>query len=121
MKLPSVSALAAATLVCAAPASAHEIWIDPAPVVIDIPVWVNPGVYVSQYSAVTRNYPYVGCCLPPIENWNYARPYPSAFAMRTRRIDFVPALGSAHRRVLRELAAGRPPALSGRKTIERFR
>ena len=48
MKLPSVFALAVATLVCAAPASAHEIWIDPAPVVIDSPVWVNPGVYVSQ-------------------------------------------------------------------------
>ncbi len=122
MKLPSAFALAVATLVCVAPASAHEIWINPAPVVIDSPVWVNPGVYVSQYSAVTRNYPYVGCCLPPFENWNYARPYPSAFAVRTGRVDFAPAFASGHRRVLREP----PPAIDhlhypDGKAIERFR
>jgi hypothetical protein len=71
--LPSVSA------------SAHDLWARPV-VVVDDAVWVNPGVYVSQYSGVMRNYPYVGCCLPAYENWSYMRPYSPAFGSHTSRI-----------------------------------
>jgi hypothetical protein len=120
MKLPSLFALAAATLVCTAPAHAHEIWIEPGPAVIDSPVWVNPGVYVSQYSAVTRNYPYVGCCLPPFENWNYARPYASVIGVNSARVVFEPT--RRHPRAVEEA----PRAIDhlhypDGRAIERFR
>jgi len=67
------------------PASAHDLWARPV-VVVDDSAWVNPGVYVSQYSGVTRNYPYVGCCLPAYENWSYMRPYSPAVGTRTSRV-----------------------------------
>jgi hypothetical protein len=92
-------------LLSAMPASAHDVWAEPADVVVlDNPVWVNPGVYVSQYSAVTRNYPYVGCCLPPYENWSYMRPYPSGFGIRAEAIARAPApVRYSHRPTIEEV------------------
>ena len=84
MRTVSALAFALASLI-SLPASAHDAWSPPA-VVIDNSVWANPGVYVSQNSAVTRDYPYVGCCLPPYENSSYMRPYPSGFGLRTSRV-----------------------------------
>jgi hypothetical protein len=84
MRIASALALALASL-ASVPASAHDRWARPV-VVVDDAVWVNPGVYVSQYSGVTRNYPYVGCCLPAYENWSYMRPYSPAFGSHTSRI-----------------------------------
>ena len=80
MKVFRALALVSASL-GAMPVSAHEMWVQPVTLVVDSPVWVNPGVYVSQFSAVRRNYPYVGCCLAPRENWSLGRPYYAAEAM----------------------------------------
>lgn len=101
----------------AVPGSAHACCTPPVVVEIDSAVWVNPGVYVSRYSAVTRDYPYVGCCQPAYENWSLARPYPWMLPARIvseRR--FMP-----HRRAISE-----PPHQSDHlrypdgRTIERF-
>ena len=115
--LPAALLLAAMALAPAA-ASEHDIWVAPADVLVDSPVWVNPGVYVSQHSAVTRHYPYVGCCLPPYENWSYMRPYLPGADVRTSTIA---PLRYSHRPVIAE-----PPRAVDRlhypdgKAIERF-
>jgi hypothetical protein len=125
MKTLSAAALLAWAALEPAAVNAHDVWIAPADVVtpadvlVDRPVWVNPGVYVSQYSGVRRDYPYVGCCVPPFENWSYMRPYPSSFGIRTSTV------GPAHyspRHITAE-----PPRAADRlnypdgKAIERFR
>ncbi len=97
MRTVAVLAFALASL-ASPPASALDAWAWPV-VVIDNSVWVNPGVYVSQFSGVTRNYPYVGCCLAPYENSSYMLRYPS-FGLATNRASL--------------------PSYSQRRAIERF-
>ena len=119
MKATSAAIATAATLVFAAPASAQGACCQVAPMVVDPGVWVNPGVYVSQYSGVTRNYPYVGCCLPAYENWSYMRPYSPAFGAHTSRV--------ALPRYSQRRAAEEPPHAADNlhypdgRAIERFR
>ena len=104
-------------LATAVPASAHDIWRQP--VVVDAAVWVNPGVYVSQYSGVRRNYPYVGCCLSARENWSLSRPYFAAAGM--------PPVSVARTYVPRQHVVAEPPAAvdrlhyPGGRPAERFR
>src|SRR5690349_16034369 len=87
MKVTCAAIAIAATLVCAVPASAQAGCCQAVvPVVVETGVWVNPGVYVSQYSGVTRNYPYVDCCLSEYENWSYRRPYSPDSRLHTSRI-----------------------------------
>lgn len=106
-------------LLGAVPASAHEVWIEPATALVDASVWVNPGVYVSQFSGVHRNYPYVGCCLPARENWSLRRPYYEGWAMHAGR--------AAHVRVSQRRVAAEPPHMPDRlhypdgRPIDRFR
>lgn len=107
----------AASAAAAVPASAHDFWAHPQVVVVRPAVWVNPGVYVSPYSAVTRDYPYVGCCQPAFENWSLRRPYPGWRATKVRlEHGFVP-----HRQHIPE-----PPQAADRlhypdgRSIERF-
>jgi len=116
MKVLRALALLSA-LAGAVPASAHDVWVQP--VVVDEAVWVNPGVYVSQYSAVRRNYPYVGCCLAPRENWSLTRPYFAAAAIAPVR--------AARTYVPRQHVVNEPPVAvdrlhyPGGKPVERFR
>jgi len=121
MKVTCAALAIAATLVCAVPASAQGCCqAVPVQVVVENPgVWVNPGVYVSQHSAVTRNYPYVGCCLPAYENWSYMRPYVTSLGIQSSRV--------ALPRYSQRRAAEEPPHAADNlhypdgRAIERFR
>jgi hypothetical protein len=125
MKTLSVAVLLASIALAPAAANAHDVWITstevvtPADVLVDGPVWINPGVYVSQDSAVRRDYPYVGCCLPPYENSSYMRPYPSGFGIRANA-------GAVVRYSRRHVVAEPPRSAQhlhypDRERIERFR
>ncbi len=119
MKATFAAIATAATLVFAAPASAQGGCCQVVPVVVDPGVWVNPGVYVSHYSHVTRNYPYVGCCLPAHENWSYARPYTMPRELVLSRAALVPVPLSERRRLIEAATADRLHYPDGRR-IDRF-